>query len=487
MNAASEGRLAEPGLGLWDAISIILGIVIGTSIFMVPWLIFANVSDPWTGLLVWVAGGVLALVGALCYAELATTYPRSGGDYVYLTNAFGAPVGFVFGWAQLVVLFPANIATMAYVFATFALTFPPLRDCFGEGIKPDLAWTVLAVLAISVVNILGVTAGKTAQNVLTAAKVLGLAGILVAGFGWAQPAAWQPAQAPASVHFGALALILVLFAYGGWSDAAFVAAEVRDQRRNVPRALLLGVVSITLIYVLVNTAYLLGLGFDSVRSFDEMRAHGPVPARLLERAFGGWGATAMSLIVMVSALGAVNGLVFTGARVYATMGADHAIFGWLGHWRPGRGAPVMALVAQTLLCLVVIGALVTDTGQDAINKALLGLGASPSTSWKAEEAFEMLVSHTAPVFWLFFLLTGIGLFVLRWKHPDRERPFSVPLYPVVPLLFCVMCAFMLYQSVAYERVQWRALLALGVTALGLPLYAVSRLLSKAPKLSEPEA
>jgi amino acid transporter len=472
--AASDPQPGRARLGLWDAISIILGIVIGASVFKVPWLIFANVSDAWAGLLVWVLGGALALVGALCYAELATTYPRSGGDYVYLTNAFGSWVGFLFGWAQLVVVFPASIAAMAYVFAESAIPFfhdyvPELNARITEYVPLDLGYAVLAIVVISLVNILGVTLGKTTQNLLTVAKVLGLAGILVAGFLWAQPAAWGPAPDPWSFRWEGVAMILVLYAYGGWNDAAFVAAEVKEPRRNMPRALVLGVAAVTLIYVLVNTAYVLGLGFDAARS------PGPnlVPTRLLEQAFGKQGSQAMSLIVMVSALGAVNGLIFTGARVYATLGADHRLFGWMGHWRPGRGAPVMALLVQALICLGVIAALVTPQGQQAIHDVLSWFVENPARDWKAEDAFETLVSHTAPVFWMFFLLTGLALFKLREKNPDVERPFSVPLYPVVPLIFCNMCLYMLYQSIAYEKVQWRALFALGLTALGLPLYWLS--------------
>jgi basic amino acid/polyamine antiporter, APA family len=466
----SQSETAEPRteLGLWDAISIIVGIVIGASIFKIPWLIFAHTSDPWTGLAVWAVGGVLALVGALCYAELATTYPRSGGDYVYLTYAFGPWCGFLFGWAQLAVVLTASIGAMAYVFADFATGLQEITVGKDFGITSEFIYATLAVVVLSALNIVGVTLGKTAQNLLTLAKLLGIIGIIVAGFGWAEssPGEWQPAET--GVGWQALAIILVLYAYGGWNDAAFVAAEVRDPRRNIPRALILGVGLIMVIYLLVNAAYLTGLGFDKARQ------PGRLPALLLEKPLGEFGGRAMSLLVMVSALGAVNGLIFTGARVYATLGNDHPIFTWLGHWKPGRGAPTFALATQLVIALGMIFAFGSETGQRGVNALLGAAGIPAEETWTADRAFDALVAHTAPVFWAFFLMTGIALFVLRARDPNRPRPFPVPVFPVFPAIFCLMCVYMLYQSTIY--VGWRALFAAGLVLLGLPLYAISRMI-----------
>jgi basic amino acid/polyamine antiporter, APA family len=467
-------------LGLWDAISIIVGIVIGASIFKIPWLIFSNTSDPWTGLAVWVFGGFLALVGAFCYAELATTYPRSGGDYVYLTRAFGPWCGFLFGWAQLTVVLTASIGAMAYVFADFATKIYRLEDPFEMGLPSEFLYATLAVLLLSLLNIIGVTLGKLAQNLLTFAKVLGLIGILVAGFGWAEslPTEWQlgvPVADPSrwslgdgTFGWGALAIILVLYAYGGWNDAAFVAAEVRNPRKNIPLALLLGVGLITVIYVLVNAAYLMGLGFDAARQPSLL------PALLLEKPLGERGGQAISVLVMISALGAANGLIFAGARVYATLGNDHPLLSWLGHWRPGHGAPILALLVQALITLGMIYAFGTSQGQAYVNDALALIGNEPREAWTADRAFDELVAHSAPVFWIFFLATGFSLFTLRTKDAHLERPFPVPLYPILPFIFCSMCIYMLYQSILY--VEKRALLAIALVLLGLPLYWLSRLI-----------
>ena len=246
-------------LGLWDAISIIVGIVVGTAIFKTPQFVFANVHGPWQGMGCWLLGGILALIGSLCYAELATTYPRTGGDYVYLTRAYGRWVGFLFGWAQLTVILTGSIGAMAYAFADYAIAFWD---------KLDPSWTVSlalgSVLVLTVMNLLGVVFGKAVQNLLSVVKIVGLAGIVVAGFVWGGDASLEVQLPMEAAGFG-LAMVFVLYAYGGWNDAAFVAAEVRDHHRNIPLALILGTGGITLVYLLVNLAYLWGLGFEGVR------------------------------------------------------------------------------------------------------------------------------------------------------------------------------------------------------------------------------
>src|SRR5438876_952448 len=263
---ANDPQPIQAQLGLWDAVSIIIGIVIGAGIYETPPLIFQNVHGPWEGLGVWALGGLLSLIGALCYAELATTYPRSGGDYVYLTRAFGPWMGFLFGWAQLVVIRTGNIGMMGYVFGDYAVKL------FGLDKEWSLACALGAVTVLSVLNLLGVTFGKRTQNLLTLAKVLGLGGILLAGFLAPEPgAAALKEKAPVQVSLG-LAMVFVLYTFGGWNDAALVAAEQRNRRRNITLSLILGTCAITLIYVLVNAAYLFGLGFEGVRNSDAVAA-----------------------------------------------------------------------------------------------------------------------------------------------------------------------------------------------------------------------
>jgi amino acid transporter len=456
---ANETSPTRSKLGLWDAIAIIVGIVVGTAIFKTPKIIFSCVDGPWQGMGAWALGGGLALVGAFCYAELATTYPRVGGDYVYLTKAFGRPVGFLFGWAQLTVILTASIGAMAYAFADYAVGFWGLDNDVGVWLA------VAAVVALAIINLLGVMAGKSVQNLLSVVKVVGLLGIVVIGFGWGGDASQEVDNPTWPAGFG-LAMVLVLYAYGGWNDAAFVAAEVRDVHRNIPRALFLGIAGITVIYLLVNGAYLWALGFEGVRASE-------TPAADTLRVYSGEsGAKAMSVLVMISALGAINGLIFTGSRIYAGMGAEHRIFALLGRWHPTFAAPVWALTIQALIACAMILLVGTPQGWEMIDAGLSRLDMPLPDWYKNASGFETLVTSTAPVFWMFFLLTGVSVFVLRDKDPDRERPFRMPFYPWTPLIFILTSIFMLQASVSYAE----ALSLIGFVPLviGLPVYFVSQ-------------
>lgn len=454
------------GLGLWDAVSIIIGIVIGAGIYETAPLVFANVSSPAAGLLVWVAGGVLSLIGAACYAELASTYPRSGGDYVYLTKAFGPLFGFSFGWAQLTVILTGSIGMMAYVFADYAVAL------FGLTAGAGVVLSASAVLVLTLLNVGSSSLGTKAQNLLSLAKLLGVVGVALTGLVLAVQRLPEPAAAAAPSATGAapigslgLAMILVLYTFGGWNDAAFVAAEVRERKRNLPRALLIGTAAITLIYVAMNAAFLFALGFERART-------SPAIARdLFVAAFGPAGGAGISILVMISALGAVNALIFTGSRLHATLGSDYSALSRLGSWNQRLGSPVVALVVQLAITLTMILLVGTRAGRAAIDGFLVSVGLSPAR-WSGHGGFDTLLSCTAPVFWLFFLLTGVSLMRLRHVDPNRERPFRVPLYPLTPLLFCGTCAYMLYSSVAYAgTLTW---IGVAPLLLGVPVYFASK-------------
>lgn len=457
---APSGKAQVQRLGLWDAVSIIVGIVVGTAIFKSPMLVFQNVAGPWQGLGAWALGGVLSLCGALCYAELTTTYPENGGDYEYLSRAFGRWVGFLFGWAQLTVILSGSIGIMAYAFADYCVKMTGLP-------AGAIAWlATAAVLSLTFINVLGAVAGKITQNVLSVIKVAGMSMVVVAGAWASATASHAPAAAAGSsgASFG-LAMVFVLYAFGGWNDAAFVAAEVRDPRRNLPRALLLGIAGVTVIYLAVNAAYLGALGFEAARN-------SPVPAAdVLERVLGSWGARVISGLVMLSALGAINGMILTGSRVYARLGQEHRVFAWLGSWSKKSAAPIASLLAQAAMTLVLILAVGTQRGRDTFDLALKGMGLEALPWAMYFGGFETLVAGTAPVFWGFFLLTGLSLFVLRAKDQGRPRQFAVPFFPIPPIIFCAACAYMLYSSLVYARLL--VLLGLVPLALGLPLYWMS--------------
>ena len=459
--SSSTGAIVQR-LSVWDAVSIIVGIVIGTAIFRSSTLVFQNVVGPWQALGIWLGGGLLCLLGALCYAELATTYPRNGGDYEYLGRAYGSWMGFLFGWAQLAAILTGSIGAMAYAFADYGgqlWSLPP----------ETMAWVAAgAIAALSGINLLGVVVGKSVQNVLTCAKVLGLACVVLAGLVWGRSDSLQGTEAAAGLlgpGIG-LALVFVLSAYGGWNDAVFVTAEVRDPRRNLPKALIFGIMGITVVYLAVNAAYLAVLGFDAARQTRTPAAD------VLEQAVGSWGAKGISILVMVSALGAINGMILAGSRVYATVGEDHRVFAWLGRWNRKLGAPVAAIAAQACVALLLVFAVGTVQGRNTIDYTLTSVGLSGLPWEEYFGGFETLVAGTAPVFWTFFLLTGVSLFVLRIKDPTRHRPFSTPWFPLPPIIFCCTCGYMLYSSLAYAKLL--ALLGAVPLALGLPLYFVSR-------------
>jgi amino acid transporter len=440
-------------------VSIIIGITVGTAIFRSPTLVFQNTTGPWQALGVWLVGGVLCILGGLCYAELGTTYPRNGGDYEYLRRAYGRPLGFLFAWGQLVVVATGNIGAMAYAFADYS------RHVWSQP-AGSTAWVAAtAILALSLFNLLGLVFGRTLQNVLTSTKVVGLGGVVLAGLflgSGPSQAATGPSPALMGPGFG-LALVFVLYAFGGWNDAAFIAAEVRNQRRNLPRALLYGILGITVVYLAVNGAYLAALGFDAAR------LTGTPAADVLRLTVGAWGARLISLLVMVSALGAINGMILAHSRIYATLAEDHRVFAWLGTWSRRR-APVAAIVTQAVVALAMVFGVGTTAGRGSIDAALGALGVH-GLPWEAYfGGFETLVAGSAPVFWAFFLLTGVSVFVLRLKDRGRERPFSVPYFPFPPLVFCATCAYMLYSSLAYAG--WLALLGLLPLAVGVPLFLI---------------
>ena len=436
--ARKESRHVEPRLGLWDAVSIIVGIIIGVGIFETPADIFKDAPGAIAGLSVWVIGGLFALVGAFCFAELATAYPRSGGEYVYLTRAFGSLVGYLFAWAQLTVIRPGSIGALAYIFAFYAAGLLHL-----EGPNVILALSLASIVVLTVINILGVVIGSTTQNILTFFKVLGLIALVVVGLGWGGDnlVVASPDAGLGGLGWFVEAMILVLWTYAGWHEAAYIVAEVKNNRRNIPLALIIGTLGVMAIYVLINLAYLAGLGLAGARSPT-------LAADVVSLAWPHFGARAMSVLIVVSALGAINGMTLTTARIYAEFGIDHRLFAPLSHWSKRMGTPVRALMTQGV-----------------INAGLL-LG---MWIWGGDrKSFDTLLYYTAAVFWIFFLMTGVALFVLRYKDPDLRRTFHVPLYPVLPLIFCAGCAFMVVGAVRYKPEE--SVLGLGVLLVGLPFY-----------------
>jgi amino acid transporter len=404
-------------LTLFDTTSIIVGIIIGSGIYETVPRIGAAVSSPQVFLATWLLGGAFALVGSLCYAELAAAWPEEGGDYVFLTRAFGRGLGFLFAWTAFWVVRPGSVGAMAFVFAKYAGRL----GLDGSA----LLLASLAVTALTLVNAVGVRSGKWTQNMLTVAKLGGLAAVVVVGLLWRgePPAAAASLDQPGGAAGGfGLAMILVLYAYGGWNDMSYVGAEVRDPQRNIWRALLWGVGTVTAAYLLVNVAFLHALGFRGVQQAQA------VAADVMKLALGRHAEQAISALVCISALGAINGMLLTGARIYFAMGQRHGMFRPLGRWSSRWQAPVVSLIVQAAVTLAVMVGFAHAAGTDG---------------------FDRMVRFGLPAFWFFLLLVALSVFRLRRVAPQQPRPVRVPLYPLTPVAFAAGAAYMLYASLTY--------------------------------------
>ena len=447
MLSAPPSPLASPQpiLRRFDAIAIIVGIVIGAGIYKTPSLVAAALGSPGWMLAAWVLGAAVSFVGALCYAELATTYPNAGGDYHFLTRAFGRELSFLYAWARATVINTGSIALLAFVFGDYLSTVAPL------GSFSSAAWAAIVVIALTAVNVVGLHASVRTQNALTLVEVAGLAAVVFAGC-VAPPVAdsmspvWG--RAPALGDFG-IAMVFVLLTYGGWNEAAYIAAELKGTRRAIVGALFASLAIIAVGYLAMNGALVAGLGFAGLAA---SKAPG---ADVMARAFGAVGVQALALFVAVATLTSINATMIVGARTDFAMGRDWPALRALGGWNGRRDAPIVAYLVQCAIAL-----------------ALIAFGAFQ------HDGFEAMVNFTAPVFWGFFLLVGVALFVLRVRDPGVHRPFRVPLYPFTPLLFCASCAFLLYSSLTYAASHDAVHIGLLVMAFGAVALLLTRYASR---------
>jgi basic amino acid/polyamine antiporter, APA family len=437
----------RPYLTTLDAVALIVGLVVGVGIFRAPQLVAANSGSVEVFLGVWVAGGVLSLIGALCYAELTTAYPHAGGEYHFLRRAFGPGPAFLFAWSRSSVIQTGSIAILAYVFADYMAPVLSL----DRGSSPILA--VGAVVALTALNLAGLRHGKRTQMVLTMAEILGLGAVVVAGLLLLDGP--QPAQSPTNsgppVAGLGLAMVFVLLTYGGWNEAAYISAEVRNGHRSMVRTLVWAIGIITVLYLLANLAYVHALGIQGISGSSV------VAADVMDAALGHWGATLLSVAVAISALGSANATIITGARSIYALGRDVGAFHMLGRWNNHSATPVNALFLQGVLALV-----------------LIAFGAV------ARSGFEAMVAYTAPVFWFFLALVALSVIVLRQREPARPRPFRTPLYPVTPLIFFGAALFMLYASVRYAGSG--ALIGVAVMLVGVPVLWLVR--ARSPRTVE---
>jgi amino acid transporter len=420
-----------------SAVALIVGIVIGAGIFKTPSLVAGISGDAGWALVLWLAGALISIVGALCYAELCTAYPNAGGDYHFLHRAFGRNLSFIYGWSRATIINTGSIALLAFVFGDYMSTLVNL------GTYSSAIWALLIVVVLTVVNLAGIHASSRMQTWLTLTEIVGLLAVVAAGLWVEAPASgviqWF-VQAPAPAQWG-LCLVFVLLTFGGWNEAAYISAELKGGPRTMVKVILASMLTLTLIYLLVNTALLLGLGLSGLSQSKTAAAD------LLGLAFGPWAQKALGLFVAIAALTSINATMFVGARTNFAVGSDWKALRKLGQWQLDIGSPRQALLLQGLISI-----------------GLIGLGTQEA------DGFSAMVEFTAPVFWGFLCLVGLALLSLRQTDPHTTRPFKVPFYPVLPLIFCAVCAWLTYSSITYAISQkaihvsmW--LIASGVLAL----------------------
>ncbi len=423
----------KPVLSIADAVVIIVGIVVGAGIFRTPSLVAANTDSALIFYGVWLLGGLVSFLGALCYAELSTTFPNTGGDYHFLMRAFGKRFAFLFAWARMSVIQTGSIAILAYIVGDY------LTQLLSLGAFSSAIYATSVVVLLTIINIVGVKSGTRTQRILFGLQFIGLIVLVLCGL-FIQPSESVLNEIhadPSAPSMGlGLAMVFVLLTFGGWNEAGYISAELRSGSKKMVHVLIISILIITGIYFLINAAFMQVLGQGRLAASD-------APAIDLMRAtVGEMGVLFIGILVAIAALTSANATIFTGARTNYALGRDFSFFSLLSKWDTKTSSPINALLIQAGIAVL-----------------LILIGAT------TRNGFEAMVEFTAPVFWFFFLAIGVALFVLRKKEPDIVRPFRVPLYPVIPIVFCLVCAGLLYSSLTYTGLG--ALVGVAVLMLGM--------------------
>jgi len=423
-------------LGRLTAIAVVIGTVVGSGIFVAPSIVLGRVGSPAIALVVWLVSGMCALFGILCYAELSAMMPRAGGPFVYLRMAFPPWVAFLFGWTSFFVLQPSALALISDVLVTHAAHLVGVSEGFAPWTRKGLQAMLIVFLAAA--NYRGVRVGGFIQLLFTILKVAGLAAIIFAGFalGDASPGASLSGASGlgAIVAFGA-AMIAAMQAHYGFENATFVAEEIRDPRRNLPIALVVGIASVIVLYLLVN------LALFSALPYDELVATESPTALAMERTLGVVGGTVLAAIVVFSPFGSLNGAMLASPRLFYAMGKAGLFFRFTTRVHPEFKTPHLSIIALTVVALGYVA----------------GLG-----TW------ERVTEAVSVAFAGFLSLAVIALFVLRRKFPDAERPYRVTGYPITPILYLSIIVAYTVTIVAssYET----TLIGVAISATGLLFY-----------------
>jgi basic amino acid/polyamine antiporter, APA family len=469
VNKASSNIATQPSLeralGLWAATSIVIGTVIGSGVFLVPSSMIRSVGSVRTLFLVWILAGALSLFGALSYAELAAAMPEAGGEYVFLSTAYGPFWGYLYGWTQFWVAKSGSIATLAAGFYTYLTIFFPVLGIpviilpwhIGPGgslleIHYGQLIAIALILVLCGINYLGVRAGGGVQVFVTILKVALLAAVVMVGFfagqgSFAHFTGHVAAKAGAAGFFAAM--VSALWAYDGWNNVSMVSSEIRQPQRNLPRALIFGTIVVILIYVTINVSYFY------VLSASEVAASHRVAADMMSHAGGRIAEAGVTVAVLISIFAALNGSILSGSRVPYAMARDGLFFRTAAAVNPRFRSPGHAMVLLSLWsCIVVL------------------------SGW-----FDDLYNFVIFGSWILYLMTALSVIVLRHKKPNLDRPYRVIGYPVVPVLF-VIVALVLLVSTLQTRPR-ESLMGLGMMGLGIPFYFFWKRRQQLPFLRKP--
>jgi len=447
------------GLGIFDASTIVAGGMIGSGIFIVSQDVAARVGSPGWFLVVWAITGVMTILAALSYFELAAMFPHAGGQYVYLRESFGPLWGFLYGWTLFLVIQTGSIAAVSVAFAKYLGIVVAAAADRSYGVVGERAIAIVLIGLLTAVNCIGLGPGKWVQNVFTALKVLTLLAIVAVGFAAAQPdgalfaagpfdgraldpgtGRWSALGLIEMVPAVGVAMVGTLFASDAWNNATFVAAEVRNPRRNVGLSLILGAGVVITLYLLVNVAYLATLPVDRIATAENQRVTGEMARVVLGRG----GEVVLAVAVLVSTFGCDNGMILSGARLVYAMARDGLFFRSAGGLGRRSGVPVTALVIQGVWSAVLV---MTGSYSDLLDYVI----------------FTAL---------LFYVLTLAGIFVLRRKRPDAERPYRAWGYPFVPIVYMAAAVFIMIVLLVYKPLYtWPGL---GIVVLGVPVFFVWR-------------
>jgi APA family basic amino acid/polyamine antiporter len=471
---AEEKNQLIRGLTLTDTTALVIGTVIGTGVFLKAAPMAQGVGTPTLVMVAWVAAGLLTLAGALTYAELGAMLPHAGGEYVYLRHSYGDASAFLFGWQRFIVAGSASIAALGAGFAVFLSAFLPLNQVWAERkftlFDQTINWqfgskqlvAVGAILLLSALNCLTVAFGGKVQSVLTALKIAGLAAVIAGVFFFAPAVTWSnlatPAGAPAWSGFAAfgVAMLAALWAYDGWNNMPMAAGEVQQPGRNIPRALVGGMIVVMVIYCLANLAYFYALPLGQVVTSNSTayRDALPVASKAAQSFLGESGGRFVALAFVVSALGALNGSILSNARVPYAMARDGVFFASQARLSRTTRVPVVSIMIQ------------------AVWSSVLALSGT----------FDQLTDCLLFASWIFYGLCASSVFVLRRKAPNAERPYKTLGYPLMPLVFVLVATWLVINTFVNKRVE--SVTGLVLIALGLPLYFYFRPRRGAPKAFE---